>query len=69
MSDEEERPVPTVPIRLAGVLSDERRAEGMASGTLQLDGDDVIDRHTRVPRGPASSSSRSPPTSRRGRHD
>jgi hypothetical protein len=42
-----------VPIRLAGVLSDERRAEGMASGTLQLDGDDVIDRHTRVPRGPA----------------
>jgi hypothetical protein len=51
------------------VLSDERRAEGMASGTLQLDGDDVIDRHTRVPRGPASSSSRSPPTSRRGRDD
>jgi hypothetical protein len=56
MSDEEERPVPAVPSRLAGVLSGERRTECMASGTLQFDGDVVIDGHTRVPRGPASSS-------------
>src|SRR5512133_3408612 len=39
------------PIRLAGVLSDERRAECMASGTLQFDGDVVIGRHARGPPG------------------
>ena len=37
MTDQEERPVPTVPSRLAGVLSDERRAECLASGTLRFD--------------------------------
>ena len=32
MTDQEERPVPTGPSRRAGVLSDERKAECMASG-------------------------------------
>ncbi len=51
MADQEERPVPTVPSRRAGVVSDERRAECMASGTLRFDGAVVIDRPTRAPPG------------------
>jgi hypothetical protein len=51
MIDQEERPVPTVLSRRAGVVSDERWAECMASGTLRFDGAVVIDRPTRAPPG------------------
>ena len=51
MTDQEERPVPTVPRRLVGVVSDERRAECLASGTLRFDGAIVIDLHARAPPG------------------
>ena len=51
MTDQEERPVPTVPSRRAAVLSDERRAECMASGTPQFGRAAVIDLHARAPPG------------------
>ena len=51
MTDDEERSVPAVRSRLAGVLSDERVAEHLSNGAFRLDGRVVTDLDMPAPLG------------------